>query len=72
MRPDAIFFLTDVDNPMTGDEVEGVRRRNRGNTAIYTIEFGYGPATSDDNFLVRLAQQNGGTYTYVDTSKLGK
>ena len=33
-------------------------------------EFGYGPQTDEDNFLVRLARQNGGQHQYVDVSQL--
>ena len=37
---------------------------------INTIEFGYGPATESDNFLIRLARQNHGQHVYVDISQL--
>jgi uncharacterized protein with von Willebrand factor type A (vWA) domain len=72
MRPDVLFFLTDADDPMSQGELDRVRRKNKGTAAIQTIEFGFGPSPGGDNFLVRLARQNGGGYTYVDTSKLGQ
>jgi hypothetical protein len=68
MRPDVIFFLTDDDNPMSAGELDLVRRRNRGISSINTIEFGYGPAPGDENFLVRLARQNAGRYIYINAS----
>ena len=71
MRPDVIFFLTDADDPMTGSELERVRKKNRGASMIQTIDFGYGPTQQQNNFLVRLARMTGGHYVYIDTSKLG-
>ncbi|HEX4147361.1 MAG TPA: VWA domain-containing protein [Pirellulales bacterium] len=69
LNPDVIFFLTDADQPsMTTSQLARVRRRNHG-AAINTIEFGLGPSLGDENFLMRLAQQNGGAYTYIDLTK---
>jgi len=76
IRPDVIFFLTDVSDAggnldaMTAGELERVRRLNRGGTAIHAIHFGSGPLLDRNNFLMRLAAQNSGDYVYVDTSKL--
>ncbi|MFV2070983.1 MAG: hypothetical protein ACC645_28785, partial [Pirellulales bacterium] len=70
-RPDVVFFLTDDDNPMTAAELDAIRRKNQGRAAIHVIQFGYGHGSGDDNFLSRLARQNGGTYTYVDSAELG-
>ena len=67
-RPDAIFFLTDADDPLSGSEMESIRRLNGGRTSINTIEFGYGPNPGGGSFLTRLAAQNGGKFVYVDTS----
>jgi hypothetical protein len=39
-------------------------------TSINAIEFGYGPQSGADNFLVRLARQNNGMHVYVDVSQL--
>ncbi len=71
MGPDVIFFLTDADEPrMTSEELAGIARMNRG-TSINAIEFGYGPRHNPDNFLVKLARQNGGKHVYIDVSRLG-
>ncbi len=71
MRPDAIFFLTDADEPqLTSGELAEVRRWNQ-QTMIHAIEFGFGPQSNSNNFLVRLARQNGGQHAYVDISRLG-
>jgi len=70
LHPDVIFFLTDADEPeMTDAELAEVRRR-AGGTVIYAVEFGFGPQRRTDNFLVKLARQNGGQHTYVDISRL--
>jgi hypothetical protein len=70
LRPDVIFFLTDADQPqLSADELAEIQRANKG-AQINAIEFGFGPTTGDDNFLKRLARQNGGQHAYVDISKL--
>jgi len=70
LAPDVLFFLTDADDPqLTEAELAHIHRRNRG-TVINTIEFGAGPRRSSTNFLVRLAQQNGGRHAYVDVTQL--
>ena len=70
LRPDVVFFLTDADEPqLNADELAEIQRANKG-TQINAIEFGFGPESGDDNFLKRLARQNGGQHAYVDISKL--
>ncbi len=70
LRPDVIFFLTDADEPqLTADELAAIARANKG-TQINAIEFGFGSPAGGDNFLKRLARQNGGQHAYVDISKL--
>ncbi len=68
--PDVIFFLTDADEPrLSTQQLAHLAQRNKG-TSINTIEFGYGPQSDSDNFLVKLARQNGGKHAYVDVSQL--
>jgi hypothetical protein len=70
LGPDVVFFLTDADEPqLTPGDLQKIRQMNRG-AAIHAIEFGYGPPRGGDNFLVRLARENGGQHAYVDISKL--
>lgn len=70
LQPDVIFFLTDADEPRMSDrELETVRRANKG-ASIHAIEFGHGPQRGGDNFLARLARQNGGQHVYVDVARL--
>lgn len=69
--PDVIFFLTDDDDPMSPAELAEIARANRKvQAAICVIEFGRKPAATPNNSLARLAQQSGGQYGYVDTTKL--
>ena len=70
VQPDVIFFLTDADEPRLGPgDLAKIKRRAAGIT-INAIEFGLGPQSDANNFLVQLARQNGGKYAYVDISKM--
>lgn len=72
LRPNVIFFLTDADQPgMNAEQLARIRRLNDGRATIHAIEFGQGPKVGGDhNFIVQLAQQNGGEYRYVDVTQL--
>jgi hypothetical protein len=70
MAPDVIFFLTDADEPrLNSRQLAHIARLNKG-TSINAIEFGFGAQESAENFLVRLARENGGKHVYVDVSTL--
>jgi hypothetical protein len=70
LRADVIFFLTDADEPELSDMQLGrIRRMNAGHSTINTIEFGDRPQPRRDNFLSRIARQNGGQYVYIDVTK---
>ncbi len=69
MEPDAIFLLTDGGDPHLNDiQLANLRKLASGRTSIHCIRFGFGPPTAADHFMKRLAEQNGGSYTYVDMS----
>ena len=69
MNPDVVFFLTDAAEPqLSPNQLARVHRMNRG-AAIHCIEFGYGLQLHRDNFLMRLARENGGEHAYVDISR---
>lgn len=71
-KPDVLFFLTDGADPsLSPRELEDIKHKNRGKTAIHCIEFGLGPDLLRNNFLKTLSSQNDGTYQYRDMSKLG-
>ncbi len=70
MAPDVVFFLTDADEPrMSPQQLARLRRLNQIST-IHAIEFGYGPQSDTHNFLVRLAEENGGRHVYIDVGQL--
>jgi hypothetical protein len=69
LRPDAIFFLTDADEPFLSDRQLEKIADLAGGIAIHTIEFGVGPRQDDNNFLVKLAKQNRGRHVYIDLAK---
>jgi hypothetical protein len=70
LQPDVIFFLTDAgERPLSNGQLYEIHRRAAG-IAIHTVEFGIGPRQKANNFLVKLARQNGGRDCYVDVSKL--
>lgn len=69
MQPDVIFFLTDANDPqLNGRQLYEIQRQAAG-IQINAIEFGIGPKQGGDNFLVKLARQNGGQYAYRDITK---
>jgi len=72
MNPDVIFFLTDAAEPqLSASQLQEIRYRNgRVGAQIHAIEFGAGPSQGGENFLKRLAAQNGGRHVYVDVTTL--
>lgn len=71
LNPDVIFFLTDAQEPsLSAAELDDIKKMNRGGARIHCIEFGKGKELNLDNFLKKLARQNGGTHGYRDVTKL--
>lgn len=68
LQPDVIFFLTDANEPkLYPGQLDKIRGRAAGIT-IHAVEFGFGPQSQSNNFLVKLARDNGGKHGYVDIS----
>ncbi|RLS40490.1 MAG: hypothetical protein DWH81_07090 [Planctomycetota bacterium] len=70
-EPDVIFLLTDgASKALNSAELKQIARVNRRGTHIHCIEFGTSPPPSGEgalaapNFLMKLASQNQGKYTY--------
>jgi len=56
---------------MSASEMAELARINRRvQASICVIEFSKGPPANPNDFLARLAHDNGGQYGYVDTTKL--
>ncbi|MFW6170446.1 MAG: hypothetical protein ACODAD_08150 [Planctomycetota bacterium] len=72
MTPDVVFFLTDAGEPqLSPTQLADIHRANRRvGAAIHAIEFGEGANQRQRPFLQRLAEQNGGTYVYIDVTRL--
>ncbi|OYW13423.1 MAG: hypothetical protein B7Z55_16885 [Planctomycetales bacterium 12-60-4] len=71
LTPEVLFFLTDADEPqLSPAELNEIQRMNQGRTRIHTIEFGTDGELNLDNFLKKLARQNGGTYRYYDVKRI--
>jgi hypothetical protein len=69
LEPDAVFLLTDGGDPYLNDiQLAYIRKLAKGQTTIHCIRFGFGPSSETDHFMVRLARENGGGYTYVNMS----
>jgi len=71
--PEVIFFLTDAGEPVLypGD-LEKIKKRNNGRSRIFTIEFGKGANLKTDNFLKKLARDNGGAHAYRNVQEFRK
>ena len=70
LEPDVVFLLTDGGEPPLNEiQLAGIRKLASRRTAIHCIQFGFGPLNEEDNFLMQVARQNGGGYTYVNMSK---
>lgn len=70
LQPDVIFFLTDADEPQLSDAALSAIHQRAAGIVIHAVEFGFGPQRNANNFLVKLARQNGGRHAYVDISRL--
>lgn len=71
--PDVIFFLTDAGEPVLyAADLDKIKRRNNGRSAIFTVEFGKGANLRTDNFLKKLARDNEGAHAYRDVQQFQK
>ena len=69
-EPDVLFLLTDGGEPgLTAAQIRMISRRAAGKTVIHCIQFGFGPQRTEANFLTRLADENSGSYRYVNMSQ---
>lgn len=63
-RPEHLYFLTDATEPLSASALNDIRTYNKGRTQIHCVEFGKDSDLAIDNYLKKLARQNGGTYRY--------
>jgi Ca-activated chloride channel family protein len=69
-RPEVVFFLTDADLMSLADVrmLTGANRQVRRPATIHTIEFGSGANLADDKPLRKLAEENDGTFNFVNVT----
>jgi hypothetical protein len=69
-KPDVLMFMTDGGSPdLTPDEIKRVKKMAGGKTQIHCIEFGSGGLQKTTSFMKKIAQQNQGSYRYIDVNK---
>ena len=67
VKPDVLFLLTDGGSPdLSRVQLDRIRQRAGGLTAIHCIQFGFGPLQDDTPFMRKLAMENRGQFHYVD------
>ena len=72
-QPEHLFFLTDADQPqLSARELHEIKTLNGGRSRIHCVEFGKGPELSSDNFMKKIARDNGGTYRYRDVTRFDR
>jgi len=70
LETDVIFFMTDGGDPyLSAGQMERIRRRASGKTAIHCVQFGFGDDPPEEKFMQELAAQNAGGYSYVNMRK---
>jgi hypothetical protein len=70
-RPDVLFLLTDGGDPFISvTQFKRLRDMAKGRTTIHCIQFGKGPPVDEGELFMRqLAEETGGSYTYVDVNR---
>lgn len=72
LEPDVIYFLTDAEkeDALSDGQLAQIRNSNRSATTIHCIKFGHHDTPSQYEYLAKLAEQNGGQFTYVNVRTL--
>lgn len=68
-EPDVLMFMTDGGSPdLTPGEIKRVKKMADGKTQIHCIEFGSGGLQQTTSFMKKIAQQNQGSYRYINVN----
>jgi hypothetical protein len=69
LKPEVIFLLTDGGDPVLDPgQLRTIREQAAGRTSIHCLHFGRGMSPTANESFVRLAQENRGSYTYIDVN----
>lgn len=69
MEPDVVFLLTDGGDPHLNEiQRKNIKKLADGLATIHCIQFGYRSPSDGAEFMKKLAQDNGGSYVFVDMS----
>ena len=72
-EPDVLVLMTDGGYPELNDgQIGMLSRLSRRDTTIHCIQFGSGPLQIRTNFMTKLAKENQGNFSYVDTNQWSK
>lgn len=67
LQPDVLVFMTDGGSPsLSPHQLKRVKKMAAGRTEVHCIQFGSGPLQERDNFMKKLAKQNGGSFRYIN------
>lgn len=68
-RPDVVVLMTDGGLPsLNQGQIDALLKMAGRTTEIHTLQFGIGVNQERDNFMMRLANQTGGSYRYINVS----
>ena len=66
-QPDVLVFMTDGGSPyLSTDQLKRLKNMAGRQTEIHCIQFGSGSLQQTDNFMKKLARQNGGSFRYIN------
>ncbi len=69
LKPDVLVFMTDGGSPaLTPQQLKQIRSMAGKRTEIHCIQFGLGPLQDRTNFMKNLAQQNRGSFRYINVN----
>ena len=69
-KPDVIVLLTDGGHPqLNGGQLKMIKQNSPRGCQIHCLQFGIGPLQTSTNFMKQLAQQNNGSFRYIDVRK---
>jgi Ca-activated chloride channel family protein len=72
-KPDVIMLMTDGGFPLLNEtQLKTIHRLAPDGCEIHCVQFGIGPLQKSQNFMTRMAEQNEGTFRYIDVTKWKK